>query len=486
MVCAVIAIIIPISLAIFAPIVVLYLVITRIYRKSNTELQRLESISRTPIFTHFGETLGGSITIRALKVQPAYVEENVRRVDLNARAFYYSRAVNFWLRFRLDLLGSIVLGASAVLAVGSHKLGSSAISSGDFGLLISYALNVTNLLNISVILLSLVEAMMNSVERVMYYSVPRDEEKWEADDPKLSQSVQGGHWPSKGHIVVRDLQLRYRANLDLVLKGINLEFKPGQRVAVVGRTGSGKSSFLVSLFRMVEPCGGQILIDGVDIQKISLSDVRTNLSILPQDATLFHGTLKYNIDPWAAHSDDEVWQALRYVQLEGVVRRMPKQLETMVAEAGANLSAGQRQLLCLARALMRKPKVLALDEATANVDIETDELIQRVIREQFSQCTIITIAQYDTQHARTHTLTPQHSHVQHTVRRWCSLTPLCAVVCAVVLSRLNTILDYDLVVVLDKGVVVELDSPEVLRRKEGGIFAGMLQGTGSKENEEAA
>ena len=414
-----IAIIIPFSLAIFAPIIVVYLVITRIYRKSNTELQRLESISRTPIFTHFGETLSGSITIRALKVQQSYIEENVRRVDLNARAFYYSRAINFWLRFRLDLLGAIVLGASAVLAVGSHSLGGQ-ISSGNFGLLISYALNVTQLLNISVILMSLVEAMMNSVERVMYYSVPRDEEKWEADDLKLSASVQGGHWPSKGHIVIRDLQLRYRANLDLVLKGISVEFKPGQRVAVVGRTGSGKSSMLVALFRMVEPCGGQMLIDGVDIQKISLSDVRTNLSILPQDATLFHGTLKYNIDPWAAHGDEEVWNALRYVQLEGVVRRMPKQLETMVAEAGANLSAGQRQLLCLARALMRKPKVLALDEATANVDIETDELIQKVIREQFSQCTIITIAQS----AAAHTHCTLHAHHTHAQKRWipCSIT----------------------------------------------------------------
>ena len=377
----VIAVIIPISLAIFVPIFILYLIITHFYRKTNTELQRLEAISRTPVFTHFGETLGGSITIRALKVQRIYIDENTRRVDLNARAFYYSRAVNFWLRFRLDMLGAVVLGVSAVLAVGSGSLGGT-ISSGNFGLLISYALNVTQLLNISVILMSFVEAMLNSVERIMHYSAsrPEEEEKWEAADPKLSASVQGGHWPSKGHIVIKDLQLRYRANLDLVLKGINLDLKAGSRVGVVGRTGSGKSSLLVALFRMVEPCGGSILIDGVDIQKVALSDIRTNVAILPQDAILFHGTLKYNLDPWSAHTDDEVWTALKYVQLEGVVRRMEKQLDTMVAEAGANLSVGQRQLLCLARALLRKPKVLALDEATANVDIQTDELIQKVIR----------------------------------------------------------------------------------------------------------
>ena len=158
---------------------------------------------------------------------------------------------------------------------------------------------------------------------------------------------------------------------------------------------------------------------------------------------LFYGTLKYNIDPFAQHSDDEVWQALRYVQLEAVVRRMPAQLDTLVAEAGSNLSAGQRQLLCLARALLRKPKVLCLDEATANVDIETDELIQRVIRQQFRECTIITIA-----------------------------------------HRLNTILDYDLVCVLDKGQLAELGTPDELRRKDGGIFASMLSGVRQNEEED--
>jgi len=279
----------------------------------------------------------------------------------------------------------------------------------------------------------------------MYYSEPLDEEKWEGEDRALSASVKGGSWPSQGHVELRNLQLRYRANLDLVLKGISLNLKPGLRVGVVGRTGSGKSSLLVALFRIVEPCGGEILIDGVNIQKIDLTDLRTHLSILPQDATVFYGTFKSNLDPFSQYSDDELWKALEYVQLEGIVRRLPKQLENVVAEGGSNLSAGQRQLLCLARALLRKPKVLALDEATANVDIETDELIQRVIREQFKQSTVITIA-----------------------------------------HRLNTILDYDLIVVLQKGVIVELGSPESLRKKQNGIFAGMLQDVQSNEDEQLA
>ena len=319
----------------------------------------------------------------------------------------------------------------------------SSITAGDFGLLISYALNVTQLLNISVILSSQVEAFMNSVERVQHYSVPRDQEQWQAKDERLSQSVQGGHWPTKGRIQIQNLQMRYREDLELVLKNINLDFPPSARVGVVGRTGSGKSSLLVALFRMVEPCGGDILVDGVSLLRLSLEDVRTHLSILPQEATLFYGSLKYNIDPFAQHSDDEVWEALRYVQLEAVVRRMPKQLDTLVAEAGSNLSAGQRQLLCLARALLRKPKVLCLDEATANVDIATDEVIQRVIREQFSSCTIITIA-----------------------------------------HRLNTILDYDVIIVLDKGIVAEVGTPDELRQKEGGIFAGMLQGVRQNDEED--
>ena len=158
----------------------------------------------------------------------------------------------------------------------------SAITAGDFGLLISYALNVTQLLNISVILSSQVEAYMNSVERVQHYSVPRDQEKWEAADKRLSESVQGGQWPSKGRVEIRDLQMRYRDDLDLVLKHINLTFPAGARVGVVGRTGSGKSSLLVALFRMVEPCGGDILVDGVSLRQLSLEDVRTHLSILPQ------------------------------------------------------------------------------------------------------------------------------------------------------------------------------------------------------------
>ena len=189
---------------------------------------------------------------------------------------------------------------------------------------------------------------------------------------------------------------------------------------------------LVALFRMVEPCGGRVLVDGVDCQQLSLEMLRSQLSIIPQDATLFYGTIRYNVDPFAQYSDEEVWDALTYVQLADVIRRLPSQLLTMVAEAGSNLSAGQRQLLCLARALLRKSRIVCLDEATANVDVETDALIQRVIRQQFGQATIVTIA-----------------------------------------HRLGTVLDYDHLIVMDAGQIAESGTPDELRQR-GGIFASML------------
>ena len=245
-------------------------------------------------------------------------------------------------------------------------------------------------------------------------------------------------WPDKGSVVFKGVQLRYRDDLDLVLKGIDVTFKGGEKVGICGRTGSGKSSCLVALFRMVEPCGGELLIDGVNIQRIGITTLRSRISIIPQDATLFYGTLRYNCDPFNLYSDADIWQALTYVQLADVIRRLPNQLLTPVAEAGSNLSAGQRQLLCLARALLRKSRVVCLDEATANVDIETDALIQTVIREQFVSSTVITIA-----------------------------------------HRLNTVLDYDKILVMSEGEVAEWGSPDELRKKEGGLFAAMLQASTS-------
>ena len=390
----VIAIIVPLTLAVFAPLVPLFLLIAFYYRRSNIELRRLESLSRSPIFAHFAETLNGSVTIRALRAQRLYTAENSKRVNVNTRALYYSRAVSQWMRVRLDLIAAVAVGASAVLAVGSEHAGFWSLSPGNFGLLLSYALSLIQLLTSTVVTSTAAEAQMNSVERVKAYSAPTNHEQWEATDKRLSDSVQDCGWPNKGRVQLKGLQLRYRDDLDLVLRGVDVDIAGGSRVAIVGRTGSGKSSLLVALFRMVEPCAGDMLVDGVSLQQLSLEDVRSRLSILPQEAVLVTGTLRHNLDPFGQHADNELWDALRVVQLEPLVRRMAAQLDSAVAESGAVLSAGQKQLLCLARALLRRPKVLCLDEATANVDLATDEVIQRVIREQLgaTNTTVITIA----------------------------------------------------------------------------------------------
>ena len=435
----VIAILVPFTLVVIVPLVPLVLLVAYYYRRSNIELRRLESVSRSPVFVHFAETLNGCVTIRALGVQQLYIAENSRRLDVNARPFYYSRAVNNWMRVRLDLIAAVVVSASSVLAVSSERGGFWSLSPGNFGLLVSYALSLVQMLTQSVTAVTVIEAQMNSVERIQAYSAPTNHERWDASNPRLSQSVQGGGWPSKGRVQLRGLKLRYRDDLDLVLRGVDLDIAGGSHIGIVGRTGSGKSSLLVALFRMVEPCGGDMLVDGVSLRELSLEDVRSHLTILPQEAVLFAGSLRHNLDPFSQHSDSELWTALQAVQLEPLVRRMPQQLDSEVKESGVVLSAGQKQLLCLARALLRRPRVLCLDEATASVDVATDEVIQRVIRQQFSECTIITIA-----------------------------------------HRLNTILDVDRVIVMDRGNIVEQGTPNELKRMERGVFAGMLRQTAAK------
>ena len=245
-------------LAVFLPLCAVYLYVTQFYRMSNRDLARLESISRTPVSTHFAETLHGAVSIRALKVEAAYAAESERRTDANTRALYFSQTVSVWLRVRLDVIGSLILGSCAVFAVASVG---STLSPGKFGLLISYALGVTNSMNYAVMLASMAEAAMNSVERVLYFSRSTDEEAWDAGDAQLSAAIESGErqWPPQGRIELRDLQLRYRPDLALVLKGVSVVLEAGQRVGVVGRTGSGQRTgdglqLLSAALLLTSPC----------------------------------------------------------------------------------------------------------------------------------------------------------------------------------------------------------------------------------------
>ncbi|CAH1780872.1 unnamed protein product [Owenia fusiformis] len=276
------------------------------------------------------------------------------------------------------------------------------------------------------------ESNIVAVERISEYSEIKNEAPWSIAETKPKST-----WPSKGEVLFKDLKLRYRAELDLVLKGLTFSVKSGEKIGIVGRTGAGKSSLTLGLFRIIESAGGSITIDGVRIDRIGLHDLRTKLTIIPQDPVLFSGTLRTNLDPFDEHTDDALWSALEHAHLASFVKELPKQLLHDCSEDGQNLSVGQKQLVCLARALLRSSKILVLDEATAAIDLETDELIQNTIREEFKDCTVFTIA-----------------------------------------HRLNTVMDYDRILVVDDGLIVEFDTPSTLLSNTEGILFAMAQDAG--------
>jgi len=319
----------------------------------------------------------------------------------------------------------LVVAITALLVVLEREN----INPGLAGMALTYALSLTNILNMMVRVFSEIENQLVAVERIVEYSNLPTEGPYEVPHKKPD-----GNWPREGRIVIRDLKMRYRDNLDLVLKGVSAEIKPKEKVGVVGRTGAGKSSIMLALFRFVEPVEGTILIDDVDIREIGLSDLRSVLAIIPQDPILFTGTIRSNLDPTEVHTDHDIWGALEAVYMKETVQKLPSGLSNPVVENGENLSVGQRQLMCLGRALLRGTKILLMDEATASVDLETDALIQRTIREKFKNVTVITIA-----------------------------------------HRLNTILDSDRIIVMDHGKIVEFDTPQALEYNESSLFHAMLE-----------
>lgn len=405
-----------------------YYLVQKVYVATSRQLKRLESVSRSPIYSNFGETVAGASVIRAYGLGERFVKESERRVDYNHQATFTAAVSNRWLAIRLEIVGNLVIFAAAILAV----MGRDSLSPGLVGLSISYALQVTQTLNWLVRMSSEVETNIVAVERLNEYSEVEREADWTNDS-----TAPPSNWPQHGRIELNSYSIRYRPGLDLVLKDVNADISGGERIGIVGRTGAGKSSLTLGLFRMVEPATGSIFIDGVDISKLGLHNLRSKLTIIPQDPVLFSGTIRRNLDPFEEHNDDKLWEALKQSHLHQFVSGLTKALQHEVVEGGENLSVGQRQLVCLARALLRKTKVLVLDEATAAVDLETDDLIQRTIRTEFEGSTVITIA-----------------------------------------HRLNTILDYDRILVLKEGKVVEFDTPNVLIEKEGSLFKSMCQDAG--------
>ncbi|KUJ20045.1 uncharacterized protein LY89DRAFT_641526 [Mollisia scopiformis] len=442
----------------------MYFFVGKFYLRASRDLKRLESVQRSPLFQQFGETLNGITTIRAYGEERRFIRDNMLRINTHSRPFIYLWAANRWLAFRIDVIGDLVAffaGAFVVLSIGK-------IDAGAAGLSLSYAISFTENVLWLVRLYAMNEQNMNSVERIKEYLDVEQEAPAVIEDTRPA-----ANWPSQGSVEFINYTTRYRPDLEPVLRDVSFKISPLEKVGIVGRTGAGKSSLALALFRGLEAEGGKILVDDVDIGLIGLQDLRESITIVPQDPTLFTGTIRSNLDPFHLFTDEDIFTALRRVQLIGaatsttnpstplnasrpvtpaiVVPDTPTgtstptitnkniflNLNSTVTESGNNLSQGQRQLLCLARAMLKQPKVLMMDEATASIDYNTDSKIQETIRELKS--TIITIA-----------------------------------------HRLQTIVDYDKVLVLDKGQVVEYGHPHELLKKDGkdAVFKGMCEMSG--------
>ena len=437
------------------PLLVAFVFSTSYYRASARELKRHESLLRSVVFAKFSEALSGVACIRAYGLQDRFIHTVRDAIDNMDSAYYLTFSNQRWLSVRLDTVGNLIVLVTGILVVTSRFSVNPSIG----GLVLSYILSITQMLQFTVRQMAEVENAMNATERIHYYGTQLEEEA-----PLHTIDVRPS-WPEKGEIVFDRVRMRYRENLPLVLRDLSLHVRGGERIGVVGRTGAGKSSIMTTLFRLVELMSGTITIDGVDVGKIGLRDLRSRLSIIPQDPTLFRGTIRSNLDPFNEHTDLELWSALRQSDLVhdgaaptpgGAAAPAPAadenaptgriHLDGVVEEEGMNFSLGQRQLMALARALVRGSQIIVCDEATSSVDLETDDKIQRTMATAFAGKTLLCIA-----------------------------------------HRLRTIIRYDRICVMDAGRIAELDAPLALFNRPAGIFRGMCDRSGiRREDFEAA
>ncbi|XP_025833020.1 probable multidrug resistance-associated protein lethal(2)03659 [Agrilus planipennis] len=405
---------------------VLFYVLRVVFLATSRSIKRLEGVTRSPVFTHLNASLQGLTTIRAFRAEEILRKEFDRHQNLHSASWYLflacSRAFGYW----LDLVCVLYIASVtfSFLLMSDDQYG------GNVGLAITQVISLTGMLQWGMRQWSELENQMTSVERVVEYTQIETE-------PERTEVIPPPVWPENGNIQFKSVFLKYSSRSPYVLKNLNFTINPQEKVGIVGRTGAGKSSLITALFQLCE-IEGEILIDDLQITKIPLDKLRCKISIIPQEPVLFSGTLRKNLDPFEEYSDETLWTALEQVQLKQVVSELNLGLNTKMSEGGSNFSVGQRQLVCLARAVIRDNKILILDEATANVDHQTDKLIQETIRKQFINCTVLTIA-----------------------------------------HRLHTVMDSDKVLVLDAGEIKEFDSPYNLLQNSNGFFYSLVQNTGS-------
>ena len=450
---------VPWLLLILVPLVWLFTLVRNYYLGAALDLKRLDQRSKSPIYAFFSASIFGVGTIRAYAREGQANNQFVSHLQANGRAWFAWLICNRWVGFRLDMLSTAMLASICIFAVElafHSSAASGAIDPGLIGLSLVYAISLSGTFQYMVRQSAAVETMMSSVQRLLHYktSIPAEgdacyfaqgTEKTMVERIKAPRVVLKPQWPQTGAIEVSNLRCRYRDDLPHVLKGVSFSVHGGEKVGIVGRTGSGKSSFINALLRLNEVTHGCVTIDGVDSVGSDLQQLRGGIALIPQDPHLFAGSLRFNLDPVAAFADEELWSALEVVNMADFVRSKPGGLMTNVAEGGLDLSIGQRQLISLARAVLRcrqndetgrrAARIICMDEATANVDYATDELIQKTLRRDntFGRCTLIIVA-----------------------------------------HRISTVLDADRIVVLEDGRVLEAGPTEELLAKPSGAFAAMV------------
>ncbi|XP_017247445.1 ABC transporter C family member 3 [Daucus carota subsp. sativus] len=410
---------------VFIPIIALCIWLQQYYLPAARELARLIGVSKAPVIQHFAETISGSTTIRSFDQERRFRDTSMKLIDANSRPKFHTAGAMEWLCFRLDILANLTFAFSLILLISIPE---GTISPSLAGLAVTYGLTLNMLQGWVIWNLCNLENRIISVERILQYASIQSE-------PPLvvEQNRPDDNWPSSGKVDICNLQVRYAPHMPLVLRGLTCTFQGGKKNGIVGRTGSGKSTLIQTIFRIVEPTTGKISIDGIDISLIGLHDLRSRLSIIPQDPTMFEGTVRSNLDPLEEYTDEQIWEVLDKCQLGEEVRNKEKKLDSTVSENGENWSVGQRQLVCLGRVLLKKSKVLILDEATASVDTATDNMIQETLRQHFTDSTVLTIA-----------------------------------------HRITSVLDSDMVLVLDNGLVEEYDTPAKLLENKSSSFSKLV------------
>jgi ABC-type multidrug transport system fused ATPase/permease subunit len=410
----------PNSLLILPFLIYLGYKITKFYQKCARELTRMESIVRSPLINTLNETIPGLMSIRAYNLTNEYLNKWFYVSDENLKVKLILRGVSQWFDLALDLLSFIFV----VFLVIFTFLFKEKFSPKIIGLLLTYCFSLQRNLTRGLKQTTTLETSMICFERCLEYTKIQSEAS-----KKLNIDNTLKNWPKEGKIEFINFSTKYRPDTEIVLSNLNFLIEPNKKIGICGRTGSGKSTITLCLFRILESITGKILIDDIDISKIGLDKLRSSLTIIPQDPCLFQGTLKYNIDPLNKYSNEEILNVFQKIGFDYIINKNPKGFNMEVAEGGTNLSVGEKQLICISRAILRKTKIIIMDEATANIDYETESIIQKAIGEIMNDATIITIA-----------------------------------------HRIKTIIKYDKILVLDKGVLMDFDSPEELLKKKEGIF----------------